>query len=77
MSDSSRIEHTTSMTNATTAPPETPIQLIGEHAYRYARFAKAAAELKLTGEAHQKAQEEYKQALMLLSASAEAYAKGQ
>ncbi len=53
-----------------------PITLIGDQAYLYIRFAKAAATLRSTGDAHMKAQDEYKQALGLWSAACEKAVNG-
>jgi len=57
-------------------PQLPPLMLEGEAQERYLRFARAAARLRITGDAHMKAQDEYKQALGLLSASAEKLATG-
>lgn len=57
-------------------PEQAPLVLTGDEQERYMRFARAAARLRTTGDAHMKAQDEYKQALGLLSASAEKLATG-
>jgi hypothetical protein len=51
--------------------PVDRVTLEGTDAERYLRFARAAARLRSTGDEYQRAQDEYKSALGLFSASAE------